>query len=197
MVRSIRVAARRAAAVAVVTVVLVGSGCSGDDDGDQESAPPSPGPTAPPAALQTDAKLGVISGKLDRAKRENLKKKVTGVVDDWLAAAYVGGDYPRSDFADAFPHFTTRAAKIAEHDGLMSNAKLGDRIDTVEPISSRLRIDVLAVRRQPVGVTAKFALTMNLAGDLNRSEKVSGRLMLTNDKGDWKVFGYDVQRGRA
>jgi hypothetical protein len=197
MVRSIRVAARRATAVAVVTAVLAVAGCSGDEDGDQEGAPPSPEATAPAPALRTDAKFGVVTGKLDQATRASLKQKVTAVVDDWLTAAYLGSDYPRSDFTDAFPHFTARAAKLAERDGLMSNAKLGDRIDTVEPTRSQLRIDVLAVRRQPVGVTARFALTMGLAGDINRSEKVSGRLLLTNDKGDWKVFGYDVQRGRA
>lgn len=198
MVRTSRATFRRAAVAALAAVLLTVTGCSGDDDDSEpDAAPSTPAPSATPPPLRTDTELGVVSGKLDKAKRATLKRKVAQVVDDWLLAAYVGGDYPRTDFADAFPHFTGGAKREAQRDTLMSNAKLGDRIEAVTATRSRLRIDVLAVRKQATGVTARFALTMDLSGEVNRAEKVSGRLFLTNQKGNWRVFGYDVQRGRA
>jgi hypothetical protein len=199
MVRTNRAASRRAAVAAVAVALLTVTGCSGDDgDGEKDAQPSAPATTATEPPLKTDAKIGVVSGKLDRAKRPSVKEKVTEVVEDWIDAAYAGGDYPRSDFSDAFPHFTTGAVREAQRDaGLMSNEKLADRIETVAATKSRLRIDVLAAKRKPVGATARFALTMDLSGEVNRSEKVSGRLFLTLRNGSWKVFGYDVQRGRA
>ena len=200
MPRSNRPALRRAAVVAVATTTLLAlTGCSGigagkpTTDGGSSSA----SPTGPPP-LATHTTMGVISGKLDKDARARIKTKVAAVVDDWFDAAYVGGEWPRSDFGDAYPHFSTRAARDAEHDaGLMSNQRLGERIESVEATKRRLRIDVLAVKRRAVGVTARFVLGMHLAGQVTRSERVAGSLFLTWRDGDWQVFGYDVQRGKA
>lgn len=199
MVRPVRAASRRIAATAVAVALLAVTSCSGDDGEGDADGPSAPAPTAStPPPLATTATIGLISGKLDPTKRTRLKQQVTEVVDDWLDAAYVGGDYPRSNFADAYPHFSAGAARDARRDArLMSNATLGDRIETVEATQRRLRIDVLAVQRKAVGVTARFALTMDLAGEVNRSERVSGSLFLTFREGSWQVFGYDVQRGKA
>ena len=200
MARSNRPAHRRTAMVAVATTLLLAlTGCSGfgarkpaSDDG--SSSPSSA--SSPPLATHTT--MGVISGRLDNAARERIKAKVAAVVDDWIDAAYVGGDWPRSDFGKAFPHFSTRAARDAEQDaGLMSNQRLGERLENVEATKRRLRIDVLAVRGRAAGVTARFVLGMHLAGQVNRSERVAGSLFLTWRDGDWQVFGYDVQRGMA
>jgi hypothetical protein len=196
MVRSIRTAPRRAAVVALAAILLAFTGCSGDDE---PGAEPSPTPTASgPPPVETKATIGVVSGKLPDAERERLKKKVKAVVDDWLDAAYLAGDYPRSDFADAFPHFSKGAAREARRDGrLMSNEKVGRRVESVAATKRQLRIDVLAAGRKAVGVTGRFTLTMDLAGEVNRSEQVSGSLFLTRREGSWQVFGYDVKRGRA
>ena len=56
---------------------------------------------------------------------------------------------------------------------------------------------MLAVKRRAVGVTARFVLGMELAGEVNRAERVAGSLFLTWQDGGWQVFGYDVERGRA
>lgn len=185
------------AAIATATLLAL-IGCSSDDE--PEADPSSPSSTSPPAPppLATHTTMGVISGKLDDQARGRIKEKVAAVVDDWFEAAYVGGDWPRTDFGDAYPHFSARAARDAAQDaGLMSNARLGEQLEAVEATKRRLRIDVLAVKRRAVGVTARFVLEMNLAGEVNRSERVAGSLFLTYQDGGWQVFGYDVQRGMA
>ena len=71
------------------------------------------GPEAPPP-LETTATLGKVTGKLPKAKRSKVRKQVARAVDGWIDAAYVGGDYPRNDFATAWPGFTTGAKVDAE-----------------------------------------------------------------------------------
>ena len=140
-------------------------------------------------------------GGLRRSRRQvraRVKRKIAAVVDDWFDAAYFGGDWPRTDFGSAYPHFSAGAAKDAKGDAaLMSNARLGDRLDGVEATKRRLRVDMLAVKKRAVGVTARFVLGMRLTGEVNRSERVAGSLFLTWRDGGWQVFGYDVQRGKA
>lgn len=198
MARPDRPAPRRGAVAVAATVILALTGCSGEPD-EPDAQTPSSEPTASgPPALPTHTTVGVVSGKLAKADQRRVKTKVAAVVDDWFDAAYVGGDWPRTDFGDAFPHFSKGAAKEAKRDAqLMSNQRLGERLESVEATKRRLRVDVLAVKRRPVGVTARFVLGMDLAGEVNRSERVSGSLFLTYRDGAWQVFGYDVKRGRA
>jgi hypothetical protein len=190
---------RRAALAATATTMLLALSACSDDDGGGPDAEGGPSETASaPPPLPTHTTMGVVSGKLGDAERARIKKKIATVVDDWFDAAYVGGDWPRSDFGKAYPHFTAGAAHDAERDaGLMSNAGYGKRLDSVEATKRRLRIDVLAVRHRAVGVTARFVLGMKLAGEVNRAERVAGSLFLTWEDGGWEVFGYDVQRGKA
>jgi hypothetical protein len=201
MARSTRTTLRRVSAAGLATTTLIAlAGCSGDDGNDDVpaagDAPSSVTPAVPP--LPTHTTMGVVSGKLSEQTRLHIKEKVAAVVDDWFDAAYVGGDWPRSDFGNAYPHFSTRATRDAERDaGLMSNERIADRLESVEATKRRLRIDVLAVRRKAVGVTARFVLGMKLTGEVNRAERVAGSLFLTYQDGGWKVFGYDVQRGNA
>lgn len=192
--------------VLLVTVlaVLLG-GCSAADDeprGNREN-PADPGSsTSEPPALETTATIGNVEGPFDGKRRTRVKTAVTEVVDAWLDAAYVTGDFPRTDFDDAFPGFSSGARDRARSDsGLMSNEALGDRIESVEATRRRVRIDVLAIRRKPVGVTARFVLQMDLEltsrRDVERADRVAGSLFMTWRQGGWQVFGYDVKRGLA
>ena len=79
----------------------------------------------------------------------------------------------------------------------MSNVEIGDRVDSVRATKRRLRVDVLAVDRRAVGITARFVLEMRLRGEVQRKERVAGSLFLTYRSGEWTVFGYDVNRGKA
>jgi hypothetical protein len=78
---------------------------------------------------------------------------------------------------------------------LMTNKWIGPRIDDVTPTVSRLRLDVLAVRKRPVGVTTRFLLKFRTEGGLTRRVQVQGRLMLTRQKSGWRIFAYDVAKG--
>ena len=77
----------------------------------------------------------------------------------------------------------------------MSNQDIGDQIDAVEATTRKVTVDVLAVKGQPRGdrpVRAEFAT----AGDLERKVEVRGRLFLTRQATGWRIFGYDVTKGR-
>lgn len=184
-------------AVLLLALTLVVGACSGGDE--TPAAPGGTGATTSsgsdgPPPLETRATLGSVTGKLAKPARQHLKEAVTAVVDGWLDAAYVGGDYPRSDFRDAFPGFTSGAKDDAHRDrGLMSNQSIGKRIDGVTATRRRLRIDVLAVHGKAAGVTARVILGFRTSGDLEREFEVHGRLFLTHTDG-WRVFGYDVNK---
>jgi hypothetical protein len=189
-----------AALTLVLTAVFGATACSGGDDSpaDPASSGAASDGTHGAPEVATTATIGkVTGGRLTPDRREALKKNVKSIVDGWLDAAYVDGDYPRSGFVDAFPGFTKGAETDARQDlGLMSNAAIGKKIDGVDARKRRLRIDVLAVRKQAVGVTARFVLDFDTTGQRQLSERVKGLLYMTwhQDRG-WQVFGYDVSRG--
>jgi hypothetical protein len=192
--------ARRASRVAATLLVLtlaVGA-CSGDDEPDDAAAPdPQRTSTAAGAlAVRTEVTLGQLTGKLPRVARKRLMTQVGDVVDRWTHAAYLGGDYPRQDFSDAWPGFTPGAKQEAHQDRtLMSNKDIGERIDGVEARRSRVRIDVLSVKKHPVGATARVLLAFRTTGSVQRDVRVQGRLYLTRTVHGWRVFGYDMTKG--
>jgi hypothetical protein len=160
------------------------------------SAAPSPTatPTAEPAPLRVE--IGRLVGHLPGPRRTTLRKQLGRVVDGWWDAAYLGGDYPRTTFAAAFPGFTGGAEDRARQDkALMTNADIGDRLDGVLATRRRVLLDVLATRGYPRSVTARFELRFKASGAHARQVTVAGRLFLTHSPGGWKVFGYDVTKG--
>jgi hypothetical protein len=196
-----RRARRCAIALAAVGALLLGA-CSGAvDDGDagpEPGAAPSSAAPGEPPPLATRSSFGEVTGRLPQEVRQRLRERVTEAVDAWIDAAYVAGDYPRSDFADAFDQFTPGVRRVAERDrALLSNAELGESLDGVEALRREVRLDVLAVDRRAVGVTARIRLDLRLSGDVERTrERVAGELYLTWQGADgWQVFGYDLTRG--
>lgn len=192
MTRSVR----RAAAAGLLVLVVLAGGCSGDDS-KSSTVPKSPASSETTAAptVHTDVSFGEVTGRLPRESRGRLASKVRGVVDGWLDAAYVAGEYPRSSFADSWPGFTPDARAAARHDrDLTSNADIGDRIDAVGVRRRKLVIDVLAVRHRPVGVTAHVALGFRTTGQTRKHFVVRGRLYLTHTERGWRVFGYDLAK---
>jgi hypothetical protein len=200
MVRLLRGPARprRATCLAVALALSLSlSACSGDEEPDDgapseaQSTPPGPPP------VETVARLGEVVGALDKQRRARLKTKVAEVVDSWVDAAYLG-DFPRTDFSEAFPGFTKGAAADAAADAaLMSNKRFGRDLERVVATRREVVVDALAVRRHAVSATAHFVVAMTLDGGVHRRERVRGRLFLTYDQGAWRVFGYDVTRGRG
>ncbi len=195
MIRTTRRTLRSTLVVAVSLVLAaVLTGCSGggsepdSDDGGPATQPPEAVP-----GVATTVAFGKVTGRLDREKRSTLRKRVTETFDSWVDAAYVA-----DDLSDAFSVFSKDAAALAERDkALMSNAGLGDRVDSVTATSRKLTIDVLADKGRPVGVTGRFVLVLEMEGEVQRTDRVAGRLLMRYLKDGWHVFGYDVKRGKV
>jgi hypothetical protein len=187
--------------VAGLVVVALGSGACKDDGGSDGAAPDGGSPAGASVTertVETRVSFGVLTGRLPSDARQRLSSQVGDVVDGWIDAAYVGGDYPRRDFSDVWPGFTAGAQQEAHHDrALMSNEDVGDRIDGVELHKSTVKLDVLAVKQHPVGVTARVFIGFRTTGDVEREVRVKGRLFLTPTDRGWRVFGYDVTKGDA
>jgi hypothetical protein len=176
----------------LVAVLLAAGACTGDEAADPAPETPS---AEPVPEVQLTTRVGVVTGKLEPVRRKALAGRVGGVVDAWFDAAYLEGDYPRTDFADAFPGFTRDAAALARRDReLLTNDAIGARIDGVVPLRKTVKVDLLSPGRRPAGATARFRLSFETTGDLERRVVVSGRLMLAKVHGTWKVFAYDVRR---
>jgi hypothetical protein len=168
----------------------------GGDTGDAAGAP-TDGATDAPAPVETNAMLGKVRGKLPQGKRSKVRQQVAHAVDEWFDAAYVGGDYPRNDFSTSWPGFTPGAKVEAEDDkALMSNQDIGSEISSVRATARRVSVDVLAVRGHAEGATARFVLKFKTDGDVQRKIEVRGRLFLTPSPDGWRIFGYDVTKGR-
>ncbi|KQW48377.1 hypothetical protein ASC77_06340 [Nocardioides sp. Root1257] len=181
---------------AVVLVCLAAGGCSGSDDQPDADGPtPTASSSAATPEVVTDVSIGKLAGKLPTARRAALADDVQQVVDGWIDAAYLAGDYPRTDFSDSWPGFTAGARATASRDGdLMSNRDIGASIDAVEPEKRQVVLDVLSVRKKPVGVTAHVVVRFATSGDTTKDVRVAGRLYLTKGTHGWQVFGYDVTK---
>lgn len=190
--RAVRAAVATATSVALVAGLgACSDGGSGPDGDERSTAPEQAAPGIP-----TKATIGSVQGRLDRDSRQQLRRRVTKTVDRWIDAAYVAGDYPRNDFSDAFAIFSKDAAALAKRDRrVMSNAKLGARLDSVTAKTRQLRIDVLGHNGTAAGVTGRFVLVLDLDGEVTRKERIAGSLYLTYTGKKWQVFGYDVKRG--
>jgi hypothetical protein len=199
VLRRRRTAVRVGAAVLAVALLVPLSGCSGgdDDDKDAPSADTTSSSSSKPAdpQVRTRSKVGAVVGRLPAAGKQRVRRDVAGLIDVWWQRAYVG-DYPRTSLGNAFVGFTGPAQAQARRDkNLLSNVAIGNRLTDVEAVSRRVVVDVLAVKRQPVAATARVTLLMQLTGkQVNRRDRISGRVLLTFKKGRWRVFGYDLRR---
>jgi hypothetical protein len=195
-----RPGSRPVALVAVLLLAFLLAACSGGGGGAAEpDADPSLGGGEPTTlslkSLETTLRPGVVSGRLPRATRQRTVRAVGRVVDGWIDAAYVGGDYPRRDFRGAFPGFTRGARRQAlADDRLMSNQAIGGRIDGVRPVHRVVLVDVLAVGGHAVGATARVRLGFRTTGQVERRFVVRARLALSRTDG-WQVFAYDASEG--
>jgi hypothetical protein len=190
----------------VLALAVTLAACSGDsDDPSADPGESDPGSSetagttvAPAPPVETEATMGKVTGQLPPEKRSKVRQQVAHAVDAWFDAAYVGGDYPRDDFADAWPGFTTGAQAEARGDkALMSNQDIGADIAGVEATAREVTVDVLAVKGKPSGATARFVLKFRTDGDVRRKVEVRGRLFLTPESDGWHIFGYDVTKGRS
>lgn len=195
---------RRFVAVLVTLGVLAVTGCSGGDDTPEPSANPtsetaetlSEPSDAPTLEVEPVLRSGRIIGRLPRKDRKRVEQAISDRTVGFLSAAYLGGDYPRGDFRDAYPGFTTGTAKLARRDrALLTNQPIGKRIDKVTPTGIDVTVDLLANNQHAVAATAHVELAFRTAGKARKRIRVQGRLLMTKRDGRWKIFGYDLSKG--
>ena len=184
--------ARSALVIGVAVLLLAGAvGCdSGDDiDDGSDGSSGSHGADVPEVATVISIEHGE---GMNAARQAKAVDGIKAVVDHWFDQAFLG-DFPRSDFSSAFAAFTRDAAADAERDlDVLSSSGIADQIDSATATNRRVRLDVFAPDGHPRGVTANFVLDFDTTGDLEEHLRVHGALYLAKDKGEWKVFGYDV-----
>ena len=180
---------------AALLTLTAAAGCdSGEDIEGERDRPSSADAGTEVPTVETETTLQNVGNKLDDVHRERLKASITAVVDPYFDEAFLG-EFPRSDFAPAFAAFTPGAAEDAQRDlALLSNASIADQIEGATATKRRVRADVLAVDGHPRGATAHFVLEFSTEGQLEQSLRVRGDLYLAKDKGEWRVFGYDVEQ---
>lgn len=197
---------RRACATALCLLLAVtAASCTGDStpDGKEPAPPPdaaSKGATTTLEPKPVPAKVRVtrVSGKLRPKAQEVLADNIEKVVTGYFADAFLGGDYPRSDFDGAFATFTRGAAEQAQRNrDLLTNRELGPTTVQVIPKRQTAYLSVLAPHKVAAGVTARVHLDFIAErGDKpDKRVKVKGRLILTRQKsGGWQIFGFDLSR---
>ena len=187
--------ARPALVSGVVLAVLAGAvGCDSGDDigGDDKGSSATHGSDVPEVATVTT--LQNVGKRLDAVHRERVKLRVGEVIDPWFDDAFLG-EFPRDGYDAAFAGFTKGAAADAQRDlDLLSNAGIADQIESATATKRRVRVDVFAYQGHPKGATAHFVLDFTTKGDLEESMRVRGDLYLAKDRGEWKIFGYDVDQ---
>ncbi|MFS3129939.1 hypothetical protein ACLM5J_16185 [Nocardioides sp. Bht2] len=172
--------------LALVAGLALGA-CTGDDEPTKSASTPSaPAPSSAPI----DVAPGKLTGRIGRAARDAAVADVAQVVDGWFEAAYLG-EYPRSDFSDAWPGFTRRLAGQARRESAVtSNAVRGAELTSVRATVRKVRVDLLSAKGRAVGATARFRLVLETPG----TETITGRLSLSPVRGGWQVFEYQVVR---
>lgn len=163
------------------------------------TAVPSATVEARPAPL--NVRVTRVAGRMRPNDRAVLADKVGSVLATYFDDAFLGGEYPRDDFDDAFATFSAGAAEQAKRDrDLLTNSTFGPTTDSVVARRQSAYLSVLAPAEVAAGVTARVALRFSV----DRGEKpakeitVKGRLMLTRtDDGGWKIFGYDLSQSAS
>jgi hypothetical protein len=88
---------------------------------------------------------------------------------------------------------------------VLTNAEVGTGLEQVEIVERVVRVDVVAPKGRPAGATARVKVRLVLGGldaaeggdaDGQRTDVVSGRLLLTPTAGGWRIFGFDLARGQ-
>jgi hypothetical protein len=139
-----------------------------------------------------------VAGRLPAASRQRLVAEVGRTLSSYLDGAFLGGNYPRSDFDGSFDAFTTGAATSARRDEtLLTNRTLGPTTDHVRATRRTASLSVLAPEGSAAGVTAAVDVVLRVDRGTRPARRVHlhGRLLLTpRADGSWAIFGYDLAR---
>jgi len=198
-----RTSVRMGTAVAGVLLSLLAGGCT---DGDEAPVPPPPesvepspstAPTLTVSSSPLNIQLGPVRGELRPVARTQLRDRLRRVISVWMATGYVGGDFPRTDYSQAFMTYTPGVAAQAQRQRkVTTTAGLGAELAQVVPTRRVARVSVLAVRGRAIGASARVLLVMvGVRADGTELELVvRGRLRLTPTADGWRIFGFELSR---
>ena len=128
-------------------VVLLGPGLTGCTDG--RSDPPAGNEEAP---LEIELVTGTAG--LSRQQREDVQQQVGDALSTYVVGAFLG-DYPRDDFVNALPAFTSGAAEYAADDLDLLTARRYSEAEDVTAQSLVARVDVFTAAREAEGASAR------------------------------------------
>jgi hypothetical protein len=195
------------AAGLLATALAVSSACTSESGPTGEKVAPTAVPDrsvgvtptieAQPVPMRV-AVARVMGDRLRKQQRRRLERQVGRLLSDYFDAAFLAGEYPRTDFSGALARFSGGAVERAASDReILTNAGIGAETEAVVPRAKKARLDVLVPRRVVAGLTARVRLVF-LRQQINGPDQkviVKGRLMLNRKKaGPWQIFGYDLSR---
>ena len=151
---------RPATGALVGLVLLAGAtACTGDSAGGSASRSADGSPSAQPrpsAPLRVE--VTHVAGGLSPHKRAAVAAGVRRALASYTQGAFLAGDYPRTDFRDAFGSFTAASAASARRDQtLLTNRPLG-RARSVRAVRRTAYVSVLAPKQKVSGATAAVDL---------------------------------------
>jgi hypothetical protein len=151
-----------------------------------------------PTSVPFRTEVTHVAGRLPLRDRRVVATRVGRTLTAYVDAAFLGGDYPRSDFTASFDAFTEGGARQARGDtALLTNQPLGATTRTVQATRRTAYLSVLAPGGTVAGATAAVDLVFRVdrGSQPGRRVHLKGRLLLTKDRsGAWAIFGYDLNR---
>ena len=169
--------------LAALALLACVAGCTGDDE------PTDADPTATPTtdtAVPLKVRVDRVKGDLTPVSRKRVVRGIEESLQRYLDGALLGS-YPRSEFALA--RFTEGAERGARGDLDLLTGRVFRGAESVTPRQLKAMLSVLAPDGRPAGATAKVRFSLDVDGI---PVVVAGRLLLTPQKGTWRIFGYDV-----
>jgi hypothetical protein len=139
-----------------------------------------------------------VHGTLSEKSTSSVEGNVRRTISSYVAGAFVGGSYPRSDFKAALASFTPGVrARAARDVALLTNATYGASTESVRTTHGTAYLSVLSPYKVAAGITANVDLVFRVERKDQPAEQVrlKGRLLLTRNKTNgWSIFGYDLAR---
>lgn len=142
------------------------------------------------AALRVTTQQG--SG-LSEDARAQAESEVGDVLAHYVQAGFLG-DFPRSDFVQAFADFTSGAAEQAVGDIDVLTAARYSEARGVRATRLEADLSFYVVDGEAVGATVWIRFDFEVDRDSPGTASLDGRLVLVRRHQRWSVFVYDVHR---
>ena len=183
----------------VVAALATLAACSGDAGPAPAADPAEPERSAvlvhrtqasePTPRLELRSRVTRVAGQLSDVRRERVARQVRASLVDYLEGAFAGGDHPFRGFVPGLRRSAEADARVLRGTGRPAAGGSG----TTRAVAW---LSVAAPGGRPVGVTARVYVELP-DDDSGQPPTLTGRLLLTRQGQQWRVFGYDLARGHG